>query len=53
MFKEIRALFLKELKLEWRQRYGFSGILLYLAATVFLIYISRPIMPITIIIAAL
>ncbi|HYV95699.1 MAG TPA: heme exporter protein CcmB [Chitinophagales bacterium] len=40
MLKEIKALFLKELKLEWRQRYGFSGILLYLAATVFLIYIS-------------
>lgn len=40
MFKEIRALFLKDLRLEWRQRYSFSGILLYLAATVFLIYIS-------------
>src|SRR4249920_574309 len=40
MIREIKALFLKELKLEWRQRYAFSGILLYLGATVFLIYIS-------------
>lgn len=40
MLKEIKALFFKELKLEWRQRYSFSGILLYLASTVFLIYIS-------------
>jgi heme exporter protein B len=51
MLKEITALFLKELKLEWRQRYSFSGILLYLAATVFLIYISviemQPVMWVT------
>ena len=40
MLREVKALFLKELKLEWRQRYAFSGILLYLGATVFLIYIS-------------
>jgi len=40
MLRQVKALFLKDLKLEWRQRYSFSGILLYLAATVFLIYIS-------------
>lgn len=40
MWKEIRALLLKDIKLEWRNRYAFSGILLYLAATIFLIYIS-------------
>ena len=40
MWKEIKSLFLKDLKLEWRQRYSFSGIILYLAATVFLVYIS-------------
>ncbi|MEO5675433.1 MAG: heme exporter protein CcmB [Chitinophagales bacterium] len=40
MLSEIRTLFLKEVQLEWRQRYSFSGILLYLFITVFLIYIS-------------
>lgn len=40
MWKEVGALILKDIKLEWRQRYSFSGILLYLAATVFLVYIS-------------
>lgn len=40
MWKEIRALILKDIRLEWRQRYSFSGILLYLAATIFLVYIS-------------
>lgn len=40
MLSEIRTLFLKEVRLEWRQRYSFSGILLYLFITVFLIYIS-------------
>src|SRR4030095_16831865 len=40
MWKEIKALVWKDIKLEWRQRYSFSGILLYLAATVFLVYIS-------------
>jgi heme exporter protein B len=40
MWKEIRALILKDFTLEWRQRYSFSGILLYLAATIFLVYIS-------------
>ncbi len=30
----------KDIRLEWRNRSSFSGVLLYLAATVFLIYIS-------------
>ncbi|HAP01548.1 MAG TPA: ABC transporter permease [Bacteroidetes bacterium] len=30
----------KDLLIEWRQRYAFNGILLYLASVVFLIYIS-------------
>ena len=51
MFKEIKALYLKELQLEWRQRYAFSGIVLYLAATIFLVYISiiemQPVMWVT------
>lgn len=40
MFREVGALFMKEVKLEWRQRSSISGIVLYLGATVFLIYIS-------------
>lgn len=40
MWKQIRTLILKDIMLEWRQRYAFSGILLYLAATIFLVYIS-------------
>ena len=40
MLKAIGSLFMKEVRLEWRQRYALSGILLYLGATVFLIYIS-------------
>jgi len=40
MWKEVRALIIKDIKLEWRQRYSFGGIILYLASTVFLIYIS-------------
>ena len=40
MWREVRALIIKDIKLEWRQRYSFGGIILYLASTVFLIYIS-------------
>lgn len=40
MWQEIRTLIEKDIKLEWRQRYAFSGIMLYLAATIFLVYIS-------------
>lgn len=40
MWQEVRALILKDVTLEWRQRYAFSGIMLYLAVTIFLVYIS-------------
>jgi heme exporter protein B len=40
LFSEIRYLVAKEIKLEWRLKYAFSGVLLYLFSTVFIIYIS-------------
>ena len=40
MGKEILALIRKEIILEWRQRYAINGILLYLACTVFIVYLS-------------
>ena len=40
LFSETRFLIAKELKLEWRQKYAFNGVLLYLFSTVFIIYIS-------------
>ncbi|MBX7108014.1 MAG: heme exporter protein CcmB [Chitinophagales bacterium] len=40
MWQETKALIRKDIQLEWRQRYAFSGIMLYLAATIFLVYIS-------------
>jgi len=38
--KEIKALLLKEIKLEFRHKYAFNGILLYVVATVFVSYLS-------------
>lgn len=38
--KSVWSLIKKDLLIEWRQRYAFNGILLYLASVVFLIYIS-------------
>lgn len=38
--KEITSLIKKELLLEWRQKYAFNGILLYLLSTIFVVYIS-------------
>jgi heme exporter protein B len=40
LIKEISALIQKELLLEWRQKYAFNGILLYLGSTVFVCYLS-------------
>jgi len=40
LIKEIIALIRKEVVLEWRQRYAFNGILLYLVSTVFICYMS-------------
>lgn len=39
-WKEIKALIGKELLLEWRQRYAINGILLYVASTIFVCYLS-------------
>lgn len=38
--KQIRILIEKELMLEWRQKYAFNGLLLYVGATVFVCYLS-------------
>ena len=38
--REIRILIIKELMLEWRQKYAFNGLLLYVGATVFVCYLS-------------
>lgn len=40
LFKEIRALFQKEVTLEWRQRYALNGILLYVVSSIFICYLS-------------
>ena len=40
LFKETTFLLRKEFKLEWRQKYALSGILLYVLSTVFIVYIS-------------
>jgi heme exporter protein B len=37
---EIKTLIQKEIKLEWRQRYALSGMLLYVVSTVFVCYLS-------------
>lgn len=38
--REILILLGKELRLEWRRKYAFNGILLYIVATVFVAYLS-------------
>jgi heme exporter protein B len=40
LYHETSALIKKEIILEWRQRFALNGILLYLASTVFLCYLS-------------
>ena len=40
LFKEISVLIKKEITLEWRQKYALNGILLYLASTIFICYLS-------------
>ena len=40
MFNTVLTLLKKDLLLEWRQRYAFNGILLYIASTVFVCYLS-------------
>ncbi|WP_239020910.1 heme exporter protein CcmB [Pontibacter arcticus] len=40
LFKEILYLIRKDLVLEWRQKYAFNGMLLYVGSTVFVCYLS-------------
>ncbi|MCX6292035.1 MAG: heme exporter protein CcmB [Bacteroidetes bacterium] len=40
MLKEIKSLIVKEIMLEWKQKYAFNGLLLYVASTVFICYLS-------------
>ena len=40
LLNEIRVLVKKEINLEWRQRYAMHGLLLYLASTIFVCYLS-------------
>lgn len=40
MLKEIIYLLQKEITLEWRQKYAISGIFLYVASTVFIVYMG-------------
>lgn len=39
-FKQVATLVVKELRLEWRQKYAFYGILLYVASTIYVIYMT-------------
>lgn len=39
-FKQVATLVAKELRLEWRQKYAFYGILLYVASTIYVIYMT-------------
>jgi heme exporter protein B len=40
LFQEIAALLRKEIVLEWRRKYAFNGILLYVISTIFICYLS-------------
>ncbi|CAD5268308.1 MULTISPECIES: heme exporter protein CcmB [unclassified Imperialibacter] len=40
MWAEVKYLFLKEVTLEWRQKYAFNGLLLFTVSTIFIIYLS-------------
>src|SRR2546425_12374837 len=37
---EIQNLIAKELKLEWKQKYAFNGLVLYVVSTIFVCYLS-------------
>lgn len=39
---EVIYLFKKEVTLEWRQKYAISGIILYVSATIFIVYMATP-----------
>lgn len=40
MLKEIKLLIQKELMLEWKQKYAFNGLMMYVVSTVFICYLS-------------
>ncbi|UZR93244.1 heme exporter protein CcmB [Chondrinema litorale] len=40
LLAEVKALFLKEVMLEWRQKYAFNSIIVYIVSTVFVCYLS-------------
>lgn len=40
IFKELLVLIQKEFKLEWRQKFAIQGLILYLASTIFVCYLS-------------
>ncbi|HNL06997.1 MAG TPA: heme exporter protein CcmB, partial [Chitinophagales bacterium] len=40
LLQQIGLLITKDLRLEWRQRYALSGILLYVVSTVMVVYLS-------------
>jgi heme exporter protein B len=45
MFKQTRYLLQKEILIEWRSKYAFNGVLLYVVSTVFVCYISFQLSP--------
>lgn len=40
MWTEVKHLFYKEVRIEWRQKYAFNGLLLFTISTIFVIYLS-------------
>src|SRR6188768_861568 len=40
ILKEIKALVQKEILLEWKQKYAFNGLLLYVVSTIFVCFLS-------------
>ncbi|MDX9942423.1 MAG: heme exporter protein CcmB [Bacteroidales bacterium] len=40
MLQEVKQMIRKEITLEWRQKFAFNGVLLYLVSTVFVCYLS-------------
>lgn len=45
LFRQTRYLLQKEILIEWRSKYAFNGVLLYVASTVFVCYISFKLSP--------
>lgn len=45
LFKQVKFLLKKEILLEWRSKYAFNGVLLYVVSTVFVCYISFNLSP--------